>query len=111
MTVLPGGPLAVGPVCVCCEEVSETLRLGGAADPVEETEGLVEEKVLSVQPPQCISHTRNAIKLALSRNDSSRKVDKLLDTVEVSGGAVAVDGQAVTDVRDHKGGDDVGEDF
>ena len=78
---------------------------------MEKAEGLVEEEDGSVEPPQCVSHIGDVVVLASAGHDSSSEVDELLKTVEVSGGAVAVYNQAVTDVRDHKGGDDFWKDI
>ena len=60
-------------------------------------------------PAQFLPHVRYMIKLAPARDNAQRKIDNLLETLYVFLRPIAVDGKAVSDVREDQGIDQSGQ--
>ena len=55
-------------------------------------------KIRRGQTPEPLTHVRYVIELPFAGNDSRCKVNDFLDSLTVFSGAVAVNGQAISDV-------------
>ena len=68
---------------------------------MQESEGLVSDHMLGVQPAQALSHVGYMIEFSPPRDDTGGKVDDFLHNLQVLCGAIAKDCDAIPDVGEN----------